>query len=213
MSIQTNIFENGRWVTRDLDPYQVRSQNTPRKEDKTKASAVKATPAPFFGLLTRTLTRSSVIKQIIPARIRKKFKNDVLFISTDSVTIKEASGNYTLEDVISFDLFDSAVRIGRIMGDRRDLDRGDKYATARKYTHWNDALYDIPPTGNHHEKQVETNERVLPPHILVLVLASNKLVFMCASDKEDDFIYGFHELRHATSPNEKLGAYLAVDPR
>lgn len=39
---------------------------------------------PVFGLMTRTLVQSPVIRQIIPARIRSKDLNDVVFIGVGS---------------------------------------------------------------------------------------------------------------------------------
>jgi hypothetical protein len=39
---------------------------------------------PVYGLMTRTLVQSPVIRQIIPARIRSKDLNDVVFIGVGS---------------------------------------------------------------------------------------------------------------------------------
>ena len=160
--------------------------------------------------------RGSIIKQIIPARIRHRSANDIILIGVESVEIREVSDNYVLENVITLDRFDSAVRAARIMGDRRELSQG-QYAAAGKHTHWDSSLYNRPlgfsPING---EQLGAEGRLLPPHILVLVLASNQIAFTCMGDHgihANQLIYGRHQLPVARSSKEQLGTYLAVDPR
>lgn len=47
--------------------------------------------APVYGLLTRTLVHSPVIRQIIPARIRSKDLNDVVFVGVSLVPLARAT--------------------------------------------------------------------------------------------------------------------------
>ena len=52
-----------------------------------------------MGIMTRTLVSSSVIKSIIPARIRASEFNDVLFVSDDSIELQEYHSNGYLQHV------------------------------------------------------------------------------------------------------------------
>jgi hypothetical protein len=227
MSLQTSIFENGRWVTRSLDPYHVRAQNTRREEEKTAASSTNLERAPSLGLLTRTLVNSSVTRSIIPARIRHKTKNDLLFISADSVTIKEASGDYVLKNVAIKNDFDSHIRAARILGDHRECDQGDKYNAvdreATTFTLTRDALtthireeWPLRLCDGRNPGNVAHHRPELPPQILVLALASNQLVFVYAVNgpsSQPQLLSSHHQLPIARSPIEQLGKRIAVDPK
>ena len=222
MSLQTNVFENGRWVTRNIDPYEARARNTePQRTEKIAASPLVVATAPSLGLLTRTLIRSSVIKWIIPARIRHETKNDVLFISIDSVIIKEAFGDYTLKDIAIKDDFDAPIRSARILGDPRELADPDKFAHQEREREPKGAIGDY---WEHHDIEhlqrplhgIPIHAQQIPPHIVVLALESNKLVFFCAVSRTSDcpqFICCQKELPSAQSPLEKLGEYIAIDPK
>lgn len=50
------------------------------------------TDPPIYGILTRTLIHSPVVKQIVPARIRRRELNDVVFIGVSSVPVSLGSG-------------------------------------------------------------------------------------------------------------------------
>lgn len=209
MSLQTSVFENGRWVTRSLDPYHVRAQNTRRDEGTTASSSTSPEKPPLLGLLTRTLVRSSNTKWIIPARIRHKTKNDVLFVSADSVAIKEASCNYALNNVFVKNDFDSPIRAARILGDRREHDQGDEYKAVSQEWPIRDGDVRNPDIATYHPQE-------LPPHILVLALESNQLVFMCAVNgpsSQPQLLSSQHQLPIARSPIERLGKSIAVDPK
>lgn len=227
MSLQTNIFENGRWVTRSLDPYHVRAQNTRREEEKTPSLSAIPAKAPTLGLLTRTLVRSSVTTSIIPARIRHKTKNDVLYIGPNHVTIKEASGNYTLKTIAVKDDFDSHIRAARILGDPRECDEGDKYNTVKRdpgtfelkrgtlsgeiYGEW-----PLTAGEEQHAEHAAPPPKELPPHILALALESDKLVFVYSVNgpsNKPHLLSSQHPLPVARSPNQRLGRFIAVDPK
>ena len=212
MSVQTTVLENGRWITRYVDPYHVRAQNTemPRKEPS--QPSINLPKPPSLGILTKTLVRSSVINRIIPARIRHKAKNDVLFISANSVAIKEAQGDYTLREIVTMTDFDSTIKSARIIGERRKLTNYDESYNTLKEDHW---LNDV------HSDDIYTNEddamdrQELPPHILVLALESNRLVFVCViSGKSEvpELLSSQKALPALPSPLQGLGELIAVDP-
>ena len=213
MSLQTNVFENGRWVTRNIDPYQARAQNAePQRKEKTATPSLNLATAPSLGLITHTLVRSPVIKWIIPARIRHPQKNDVLFITADSLTIKEAKGNYTLHDIAAKTDFDSPIRSARVLGDRRRLTRRDIYGFANREIEWDEEL----PENEYYPEASPLQLREIPLHILVLALESDKLIFLFAiSGKLDhpEFLCYQKELPAAPSPLAKLGEHIAVDAK
>lgn len=219
MSVQTTILENGRWVTRNVDPYHVRAQNTetPRKEQSQPSISLPKTPS--LGILTKTLVRSSVINRIIPARIRHRTKNDVLFISANSVSVKEAKGDYTLEEIATKSDFGSTIKSARIIGEQRELTKHDySYNMLQKEDHWEDIHtnedYDFVDEGDLPNHTALSRE--LPPHILVLALESNRLVFLCAvsgDSKHPELFWGQKALPAPISPLEGLGELIAVDPK
>ena len=214
MSFQTSVYEDGRWVTRSLDPYHVRARNTQREGNKTPVRLMSPAKAPSFACLTWTLVENSVIKTIIPARIRHKTRNDVLFVSANTLTIKEAFGDYSMKDVAVKHDFDSPIRSVRILGEPREPDKGDKYNRAKR-TDWTpiwpseDDDTDLPIRDAPHPLR-------LPPQIAVLALESKKLVFVCSLDGQSDqssLTGSQYPLPAAEWPNEQLGEHLAVDPK
>ena len=225
MSLQTNVFENGRWVTRNIDPYQARARNTePQQKEQTSSSPLVLSDVPSIGLLTRTLVKCPVIKWIIPARIRHKTKNDVLFITADSVQIKEAFGNYALKDIATKDDFDAPIRAARILGDPREMEPADPDQSTQQ-TREKDRegagggdCWEYQDTESlrrsPHYIPVPTPD--IPPHIAIIALESNKLVFLCGVTHTSDypqFLCCQKELPASPSPLEKLGEHLSVDPK
>lgn len=220
MSVQTTVLENGRWVTRNVDPYRVRAQNTetPRKEQSQPSINLPKTPS--VGILTKTLVRSSVINRIIPARIRHKTKNDVLFISANSVTVKEARGDCALQEIAIKSDFDSTIKSARIIGERRELTKLDySYQMPKKAEHW-DATHtneddDFVDEGDPPDRAA-LNRQDIPPHVLVLALESNRLVFLCAisgKSEHTELFWSQKVLPAPPSPLEGLGELIAVDPK
>ena len=214
MSVQTSVFENGRWITRSIDPYHLRAKNRRHEGDESDARAAEAPPC---GLLTQTLVRSSVIKQIIPARIRHKNQNDALFISADSVVIKQFSDNRAVEEIIVKNDFDSPIRTARVLGDWREHDSSHDFDLRPGYQErW------MSMEGNENVKEADSEsiipslENDIPPQILVLALESSRLVFLCSrngTSHQPRLLWGQHPLPAAKAPNEQLGEHLAVDPK
>ena len=221
MSVQTTVLENGRWVTRSLDPYHVRAQNSGKPRKELSQSSINIPQTPSLGILTKTLVKSPVINRIIPARIRHKTKNDLLFVSTNSVTIKEARGDYTLDEIATKNDFDSAIRSARILGERRKLTNHDhgRSLLPKDGDLWDDMLTNEDDCYSDEDDRPQGPaliQRKLPPHILVLALESNRLVFLCAVSgrSADPEILSSHKpLPAPTSPLQSLGEFMAVDPK
>lgn len=220
MSVQTTVLENGRWVTRNVDPYRVRAQNTGTPRRKRSQPSINLPETPSLGILTKTLVRSSVINRIIPARIRHRTKNDVLFISAESVTIKEAKEDYTLTEIMTKSDFDSTIKSARIIGERRKLTKHDYSNRLLHKTHGLDDFFSdeddsVTDEGDllHPDAQ---NRRGLAPHILVLALESNRLVFLCAvsgRSERPELLSSHKALPAPTSPLQSFGELIACDPK
>lgn len=240
MALYTNVLENGQWVTRQVDSLHLFAQNRPA--EVTPVIAQNETPMPPpWGILTRTLVRTPVVKWIIPARVRHPDKNDVLYITSDSVEIKEVKEDYTLERVCIKDDFDAAIRAARIYGRPRLPSKGNIDVIIPKEEPpdetRNDIMEEDTDDGIKAEDDMSTSEaggtalddeerraiesvplssRTLPPHILVLALESHKLVFLYAVSGDRDtpcIVSSVIPLYQTGSYLGELGEHIAVDPR
>ena len=155
-------------------------------------------------LLTKTIVNSSVTKAILPARIRGKKKNDVLFIHDDHIELKQLVSQRLRTVALKTDL-DSTIAAARLIG---------RFDHRENSPESDNSLND----GSFMDIDSE-QEFTLPPNILVLVIQcwrEEKLMFMFAKDEphgEVSFITSTFPLPGAEEPAERLGAHLAVDPR
>ncbi|KAL8716536.1 MAG: hypothetical protein Q9225_006141 [Loekoesia sp. 1 TL-2023] len=216
MSVQTRVMADGRWTTRTLDIHQILARN---REEKTAMQNLPTGPKPpVVGLLTKTVVGSPIIKTIIPARVRHRSKNDVIFIYEDTIVIKEVLGGERIEEDPFSDIsldnttikkdFDSSIQAARVMG----LPREPKVPRFPG-RFWDG---DYKPQSPHEAKPEPFQENEIPPQILVLSLASRTLVFLFA-------YYDLHEAVHFVSSTwplpaqipliEELGVHMAVDPK
>ncbi|KAG8526476.1 uncharacterized protein KY384_008676 [Bacidia gigantensis] len=131
MSVPTRVLENGQWITRWVDPYQLLSQNRVQHAGNTKP-AVTTEAAPCKAILTQTLVQSPILKSIHSARIRHRSRNDIVYITENAVHIKEAYAvkvkeehavqfqaaqwKYYLESVKVKNDFDSGIRTSAVFG-------------------------------------------------------------------------------------------------
>lgn len=220
MSVRTTVLENGRWVTRDVDPYHIRAQNPETRRKEQSRPSINFPEKPSMGILTKTLVRSPVINRIIPARVRHKTMNDVLFISATSVTIKEAKGDYALHEIATKSDFDSTIKSARIIGEQRELTRDDSsFSLLRNHKYWLNLCaneYDDQLDQRDLQHHATLEHRELPPQILVLALESDRLVFLCAvsgSAEHPELFTSQKALPAPTSPLQSLGELIAVDPQ
>jgi hypothetical protein len=150
------------------------------------------------GLLTQTLVTSPVISWILPARLRNKHHNDVVFIGERRIQIKEALASGHLEDVV----------------DKTDIEGsiiGAKVINIGALLPWEP----LAPSRLTISSPVTEN---LPPQILFLATSSNELLFMYCSDKgedkgEDPFVSYSRPLPRDVGLADTYGAHIAVDPR
>lgn len=176
----------------DIDHVIAQNREDPSSQ-KPNSSIGKRQQPPALGMLSLTLVRSPVVKWIIPARIRHKRKNDVVFIYESYIQIKEIVGDSDgkMRDVAIKADFDSPIRAARIFGKPR------KYHMIKS------------------QQKSNTSPRI-PPQMLVLALESNKLVFLFALDQNGDrvkFVAYQRPLPMRHPGLEQLGEHIAVDPK
>lgn len=210
MSILTGRYINGQWTTHQVDVQHVLAQNRQNdSHENTMAGPDTPQRPPVVGILTQKLSESPVIKWIIPARIRHESKNDVLFIYDTYIQIKEVGdvlNEGAMRTVAVKADFDSSIRSARIFG------------LPRKYTN-------PLPEGQDAIVKIEEMEDVepsvplrpeIPPHILVMALESNWLVFLTSfhnNDGQVQFLSYKRALPAQESVSEQLGQHIAVDPK
>ncbi|KAL8896944.1 MAG: hypothetical protein Q9207_007470 [Kuettlingeria erythrocarpa] len=207
---------DGRWTTRTLDIHQILERN--REAEIMPQGLPTGRKPPIMGLLTKTVVRCPVVKSIIPARVRHRSKNDVVFVYEDLIEIKEIVGGERTEEDPLTDIaldstvvkkdFDSCILAVKVLG----LPRQPKVP---RYPgrFWDE---EYKPDSLPETKPEPFREHEIPPQILVLALASRILVFLFA-------YYDIHEEVHFLSCTkalpaqipliEELGVHLAVDPK
>lgn len=210
---------DGRWTTRTLDIHQILARNREEKQQMMDRSPAEQ-GRPVLGILTRTLIRSPVVKSIIPARVRHRSRNDVVFVYDDAVVIKEVRGGeriehnpfqeISLEDVVEKKDFDSPIRAARILGLPREpkISRFPGVIWSKKDPNRSPSPSEIKPDPLH--------ENEVPPQILVLTLASRNLLFLFAYHDVHErvhFLSNVWPLPAQAEQIQELGVHLAVDPK
>lgn len=87
------MLVDGVWTTRRIEIQTAIDENiraSSSAQAEAPVSSTKRKAVPSMGILTRTLIESPIVRWIIPARIRHKDKNDVVFIGVSSQLLKEA---------------------------------------------------------------------------------------------------------------------------
>ena len=164
---------------------------------------------PVVGVLTRNLIPNPVIKFIIPARIRHKDKNDVIFISDCAIKIKEYVYDFHLRDVALKTDFGSRIRAARVFGDPRR-------PTVPPEPTGLDAI--IKREDLEVSQPDDAGSQKIPPQILILALESDALVFLFAHPDPShrfDFVSFWWPLLKDKDGRltRKLGKHIAVDPK
>ena len=115
MSLSSSALVDGSWTT-----HNVNLEDIVARHHAEKLEAAGISPAsqdhPRVGLLSRTLTRSPTFRWILPARIRHKNKNDVVFVGEDFIQVKEYLSSGNLEDVATKADFGARIRAAKVLG-------------------------------------------------------------------------------------------------
>ncbi|KAL9615478.1 MAG: hypothetical protein Q9167_000156 [Letrouitia subvulpina] len=222
MSLRTRIRVDGQWTTRSLDIHEVLARNKDNNMQQVPQALTVPKP-PVQGILTQTLVHSPVVQQIIPARIRHQSKNDVVFVYSNSIEIKEVvlgpkvmgkTGwdgtleNIHLETIVTKRDFESNIRSARILGQQRQAIPVGSQLLSRDLS--------IKTEDQEVPKPEPLHDHRIPPHILVLTLECRKIAFLFAYHDLHGSVHFLSQswpLPPQASYLEELGEYLAVDPK
>jgi hypothetical protein len=143
-------------------------------------------PSPL-GVLSRTLAPCPLVARILAANIRHTHANDVAFIADDALHLHEIGDYAHLRHVATKSDFPGRILAAAVIGDARHAPPSPAAATY-----------------------------VLPPEVLVLALSSHTLAFVWTHPSPagiTTFTHRAVKLPTATSRFDRLGTFLAVDPR
>lgn len=211
MAVPTRVLQGGQWVTRLLDPYQILVQNRSHLESKA-SDAIRPTEPPTCALLTRTLVRSPVLKSIHPAMIRHHTKNDVVFVSEDTVQLKEAFPDYTMSTVLTESNFDSHIRIALVY----NVANADQMAERSSGSDGVEVKIENEAASRAGQTPVKyPASPYLPPQIMIVILESFKVMFVYTTSglsKNPEFSFTQKPLPYFSRRTHQLGEHIAVDP-
>ncbi|EED16726.1 conserved hypothetical protein [Talaromyces stipitatus ATCC 10500] len=166
-----------------------------------QASDIMNPSKPRIGLLSQTIVPSPIIKFALPARLRSRRHNDVVFVYERSLLVREIIMDTYLEDVKVNSDFDANVVAAKTVN--IDEDSGVK-SEIKLDSEWGFL-------------QENRQSDTLPGHILVLTLDSRELLFLYChnTSPENDmrFVHFRRALPSDVSISERFGRHLAVDPR
>ncbi|KAF2232586.1 hypothetical protein EV356DRAFT_534515 [Viridothelium virens] len=207
------VLENGVWVTKTADLSQL-SDYDPNIRDPDNSTTSYLPPTPDLGLLSKTIIRSPAVNNILPARVRHKSLDDVVFVGEDFIQVKQIHSGGVLEHIATKSDFGSKIWASRVLGpslqpkDARNRNWENQSLSSEDLV-YEDADFDDP-------MDLDTEQQSLPPQILALTLESQQLCFVFVRQMPD----GSHEFRQMTIPLptsldylKTIGRHLATDPR
>ncbi|KAF2639725.1 hypothetical protein P280DRAFT_46463 [Massarina eburnea CBS 473.64] len=200
--LQSLVFEDGEWVTRSADVYQIMARSQQQEDTVMREPDTETGPeVPSLGILSRTVIETPFNKFVLPANIRHKNLNDVVFLGEDFVQLKEICDYGHLRHIATKSDFRGKILAARVFGDPRQV----RISTFLQS-----------PFHRTRSSTGEEKEATLPPEIIVLTLSSRTLMFLWASHNQRGPVTFYQKtvrLPPGSSRFDQLGAHLAVDPR
>ncbi|KAI1205722.1 uncharacterized protein F4807DRAFT_464403 [Annulohypoxylon truncatum] len=209
MSLQTYVLEDDQWVSRTVSADELLRENTTARRKTGRQSLSKP---PTYGLLTKTIIESPIIRWVLPVQLRSARYNDVALIGDNCVQICELGPDRQLKDVIRKKDFGSRIRNAVVMGSpqyTRKANEGNEDGTHVKVEDSDTEMADMGAAISGFRSK---NPR-LPPQLLVLMLERGDLVFLFLQQGPDGrwaFVSSTHRV-----PGERLvspGWHMAIDP-
>lgn len=200
---------NGEWVSRPVDVFRAiaRAQQSNSPKVTTPPPAPRGPEVSRVGILTQTIQESPFVKFALPAHIRQRKLNDVVFVCENAVHLKEVHVDGTLHHVGTKADFKGKILAARVFGaPRTRVEKDESYRPRmrRKDVHAQrrSTAGDDGPANS------------LPPEILVLTLDTNSIMFLWAhqAPTEIHFRHQILRLPPGKSPYDRPGSFLAVDP-
>ncbi|KAH6687950.1 thermotolerance protein [Plectosphaerella plurivora] len=203
-TIETNVFRDGQWQTSRQTIHSLLKGNNPQPPEP---EIVPPQEAPSCGILTRTIIESPVVRHVLPARLRSRSQNDVVFVGDHYVQVNELRNGSELHEVLRKNDFDSRIVNACVLGntyDRIDKRQDDISLEDIKFVGEDDAPGATPR---------RPGELVgLPPHLLFLVLESGTFVFLFIRQTDTQLHFETALFKHSDRKFGSIGYNVAVDP-
>ncbi|KAF9729356.1 hypothetical protein PMIN04_008040 [Paraphaeosphaeria minitans] len=205
--VQGSVLVDGEWVSRSADVYRIMSQ-TQQQED-VEMGGVEDVPhmPPEIGILTKTVVGSPLYSAIIPANIRHKDLDDVVFIGEDFVQLKEICDYGHLRHIATKSDFKGKILAAKAFGDPRKV----QINTSERSPLLKRASLQ---RGRRSTTGLESD--TLPLEVIVLTLSTRTLMFLWAKTNHigpTTFAQKTIQLPTAASRFNRPGQFLAIDPR
>ncbi|KAI1817496.1 hypothetical protein GGS20DRAFT_11650 [Poronia punctata] len=198
-SLETQVLENGRWVTRTITAHELTARRHARQSAHTPLG--ETPKAPVHGLLTKTLIESPIIRWVLPAQVRSARFNDVAFVGDNSVEIRELGTDMELRPPVGQKLhFDVRIRSCCVLGTHDYLRYLHKASEDRYADYYQDSDTDMDASD-------------LFQQLLILLLDTGEIGFLFMSltpADEWELVYS-----GCSQGNDKLsspGSQLAISP-
>lgn len=206
--VQGSVLVDGEWVSRSADVYQIMSRAQQQENvDMDDVAATRPRKIPEMGILSKTVIGSSLYKFILPANIRHKDLDDVVFIGENFVQLKEICDHGHLRHVATKSDFTGKILAAKAFGDPRKVhvNTSEKSPLLKRST-------------LHRSRRSMTGEQVdtLPLEVIALTLSSRTLMFLWAKDDQHGsttFAQKTVRLPTAASRFNRPGPFLAIEPR
>ncbi|ORY18589.1 mono-functional DNA-alkylating methyl methanesulfonate N-term-domain-containing protein [Clohesyomyces aquaticus] len=224
---QGMVLVDGEWVSRTSDVF--RAMDGARRQPDIEMNEPVVEPQhqiPQLGLLSRTVLATPIVKSILPANIRQRKLNDVVFVGENSVHLKEIRAYGHLRHVASKSDFRGRILAARVFGEPRRHEVPETDETPRKKgtvrREHGGTLMDEDTPGDQQAvprdgaalRNGEANN--LPQQVIVLTLSSRLLMFLWAKASHAGTVRFCQQTIRLPSSNsryESLGSFLAVDPK
>ncbi|KAI2473109.1 hypothetical protein F4781DRAFT_262598 [Annulohypoxylon bovei var. microspora] len=209
MSLQTYVLEDDQWVSRTVSAEELLRENTTARRKTGRQSLSKP---PTYGLLTRTIVESPVIRWVLPVQLRSARYNDVALIGDHCVRICELGPDRQLQDVVKKKDFGSRIRNAVVMGSPQYSRKANECNDDGTHVKAEDSDTEMADMSTAISGFRNVNSR-LPPQLLVLMLERGDLVFLFLQQRPDGswaFVSSTHKV-----PGERLvspGWHMAIDP-
>jgi Mono-functional DNA-alkylating methyl methanesulfonate N-term len=206
MDIESHVNVDGIYVPHRRTIQDILNSNRPKSQDATNEPSSTAPAAPRIGLLHKTVTRSSIVKWIFPARIRHADFNDLVFIGEDFFCVKEIMPDGRLRHVGTKADFHSKIRAAGVVGKRVEVEQpslmeGVAPIKAEKFS---------PSAGGSYNP-------LIPPNLVVLALEDCEVMFLFADHEEKNGRLHFYEslipFPRQNTMTRQPGNQISVDPK
>ncbi|KAI0198950.1 mono-functional DNA-alkylating methyl methanesulfonate N-term-domain-containing protein [Astrocystis sublimbata] len=125
-SLQTHVLVDDRWVTQNVTPEEL-------LQPRVIPTVTPAPKPPSYGVLTKTVIESPIVRWALPVQLRSSQFNDVALVGGRCVQICELDVDLQLQPIAKID-FSSDIRNCRVLGTHEYLRRKKEDTHASYYS-------------------------------------------------------------------------------